>query len=88
MLQVPVACSGALGGSFFPGTVPLWGGLPSSVVSSGTTGGGLGDSFGLLVRGVCFGVPLVCFLWVVLVAHPECFSLLLNSKFSHPPHLG
>ena len=23
----------------------------------------------------------------VLMAHPECFSLLLNSKFSHLPHL-
>ena len=29
------ACGGALGGSFFPGAVPVWGGLPSSVVSSG-----------------------------------------------------
>ena len=29
------AYSDALGGSFFPGAVPLWSGLPSSVVSSG-----------------------------------------------------
>ena len=28
----------ALGGSFFPGTVPVWSGLPSSVVSSRTVG--------------------------------------------------
>ena len=32
------AYSGALGNSFFPGTVPMWNGLPSSVVSSRTIG--------------------------------------------------
>ena len=32
----PFACGGALGDSFFPRAVPVWGGLPSSVVLSKT----------------------------------------------------
>ena len=80
------AYSNALKNSFFPRTIPLWNSLPSSVVSSKTT-----EEFkGLLdywSRGMCFSMPLIYFLLIVLMAHPECFSLLLNSKFSHPPHL-
>ena len=65
----PFACCGALWGSFFPGAVPVWGGLPSSVVSSKTIG-----DFGasVWVVGVRFGVPLVCALWMVLMVHPRC----------------
>ena len=47
------AYSGALGNSFFPRTVPVWSGLPSSVVSSKTIGS-LGLRFGLLVQRYVF----------------------------------
>ena len=37
----------ALGGSFFPGTILLWNGLPSSVVASRTAAGGGGGGGGV-----------------------------------------
>ena len=79
------AYSDALKNSFFPRTIPIWNSLPSSVVSSKTIEEFKAD-LDYWFRGMCVSMPLISFLLIVFMAHPECFSLLLNSKFSHPTH--